>query len=378
MRSRLIAYHIDRITKGFIEGWICDANAPNVGVEYELFFGAQRVASGVADTFRADLRVAGYGEGNCAFRASLDPKIMASARGPLSLVVGDTVLQIADEITAKELFAPKVLGEVDSVTTRSIGGWMLDEADPDNGSLVELWVDGHRCAQATAEQVLADGTATRKWGFVLDVELLNLHRTTGVAEIRVGETVIGSISLPLRQFDGSIDYIGEDGVYGWVRDRADPTGRLTVVIRSLDEEGREYAAMSNLYNDMLRGRFNFVFHRPSDVPAGRYQVALREGGSPFEDVVIQFFKPAPNDVDLCADLICAAAGAEERLLRFNRSRPGAAGLGIDDVGSSGPPIDDREPLEADLRSTRRGKRQVGNGVNARPVTRRRVRPEGRA
>jgi len=314
MSKQRMAYHIDRMNRRIIEGWICNLDNPNVSVQFQLFLGEQQIASGKAQSYREDLQAAGYGNGTCAFREALDPTLLGLLRGPLRLVIGDEVIVVADEAAVDSYLGSDVVGAIEWATPTHLAGWAFDRADPQGSLIVELGIDGSICAQTLADKpresaVDEDGVG-HDCGFLLDAQHLDLHRRSGIAEVIAAGIVIHTMTLPIRELGGSIDVISEMYIKGWVCNTMDPSEKMSVTVVSLDGH-REYPAIYGLYNTMLRGSqygdgyINFVFQRGPEVPPGLYKVVVKEGKAPFDDVIVEFVRPAPLQPVVFADLIAS-------------------------------------------------------------------------
>jgi hypothetical protein len=65
--------HLDRCDKDGLAGWVMDADDPAKSRHLHIWYGAELLGSCVADCFRADLAVAGVGQGRCAFAFTAPP-----------------------------------------------------------------------------------------------------------------------------------------------------------------------------------------------------------------------------------------------------------------------------------------------------------------
>jgi GT2 family glycosyltransferase/glycosyltransferase involved in cell wall biosynthesis len=81
---------IDQIVPGRISGWAWDPQQPKRRVLLDLLAGDTRLAQGVADQFRADLRTAGIGDGQHAFLIRLSEDLLAAGPNILDLRCTDT------------------------------------------------------------------------------------------------------------------------------------------------------------------------------------------------------------------------------------------------------------------------------------------------
>jgi hypothetical protein len=103
----LIDGSLDRCDGEIIEGWITLVNHPEIKISLEVLLGAQVIGRLVADQFRADLKEAGIGDGNCAFRFEVPAFIPKSeAQGLVVRLQGAPIYLKPPATAEKQAAAP--------------------------------------------------------------------------------------------------------------------------------------------------------------------------------------------------------------------------------------------------------------------------------
>ncbi len=77
---------LDAVDDGFVYGWAFDSSRPLERVQVEVLVDGERVASGVAEGYRADLDRLKKGDGCCAFRFELPYNVLEGAARNLRVV----------------------------------------------------------------------------------------------------------------------------------------------------------------------------------------------------------------------------------------------------------------------------------------------------
>lgn len=136
-----ITGNIDGLNNKTLTGWVVDQRDCDASVEFSVFLGDTNVGAGIADIYREDLKLAGYGSGKHGFQVTLDSrKFCGTAK----------VLVLVDKLSGKEIktnpysiegradFVAEVTGIVDRRIAAEISTVNATQSDLS----VEILVDG--------------------------------------------------------------------------------------------------------------------------------------------------------------------------------------------------------------------------------------------
>lgn len=88
--------HVEYISSDCVRGWACDRRHPNRSIEVEVLSNGIVVGRTLADTFRKDLQLSGFGDGRHGFELRLQSPlarpetVSARAKGSLRPLINDT------------------------------------------------------------------------------------------------------------------------------------------------------------------------------------------------------------------------------------------------------------------------------------------------
>ena len=247
-----------------IRGWVWDAADParRLTVEVVSALDGARLAAFKADDLREDLVGAGIGDGRYGFRVALDEvseDTEVMVREPTSgVVLGRGMLAGRPSKVSN-----RVRGSVKFLDQRIIRGWVWDAADPALRLTVEVVsaVDGQVLAEVSAEDLREDlvaaGIGDGRYGFRValdevseDTEVTVREPTSGVV---LGRGMLaGQPSKVSNRVRGSVKFLDQRTIRGWVWDAADPARRLTVeVVSAVDGQVLTEVSAEDLREDLV-------------------------------------------------------------------------------------------------------------------------------
>ncbi|MCF0075108.1 T9SS C-terminal target domain-containing protein, partial [Dyadobacter sp. CY261] len=222
-----------------ITGWAWDRNYPGSALTVEILDGSRVIGTTIADIAREDLRGAGKGTGQYGFRFAL----------PSTLMEDGVNHQVSVRIVATKYLldgSPKNLncgirGNVTLSSCNEIAGWIWDKNNPSTRQLVEL-IEGNNVLLAkladTFRQELKDqGVGDGYYGFSFPLPYNLRDGKPHQIKVRLNKTeyylrLSGSADINFTcsppGFSGSFEYADCNVVRGWVWDKLNPSGALTV------------------------------------------------------------------------------------------------------------------------------------------------------
>ncbi len=134
----MLTGHLDHVGADRVTGWARDDSDPARRIRLELFDGAQRIATFVADKLRTDLAKAGYGDGRYGFWIQLPPGLFAMPVHRMSVRYAETGAEIGG--------SPKLLYRQGGGIDAAFGTWVEDQieaavAAADRSDLLEPLLD---------------------------------------------------------------------------------------------------------------------------------------------------------------------------------------------------------------------------------------------
>lgn len=149
-----------------ITGWVYDERAPGKRVEVQLYIDGRFAESRQADFPRPDLVAAGFTRdeqhGFFFFMPPLEPgnhvasvySVQTSGGGKRRALqrLGNPVSFTVEEILAEPFYR----GWLDEANATSVRGWVINRAQMDERSKVQLFIDGHFVEERLADQPRPD------------------------------------------------------------------------------------------------------------------------------------------------------------------------------------------------------------------------------
>jgi hypothetical protein len=183
---------VDAIGPDTIYGWAQDIAAPEAASVVDAWGGGKLLARGLANHYRADLRLAGIGSGCHGFEILLP----SGYRGPVTIRHASTTLEHGEFMfPAQQKIAVAVRGFVDAVSPDTVYGWVQDIAAPEAALVVDLWSEGRLLARALANRYRPDlrraGLGSGCHGFEIPIP----PGTSGEVTIRHGATPLAQPEL---------------------------------------------------------------------------------------------------------------------------------------------------------------------------------------
>jgi cephalosporin hydroxylase len=138
---------VDGLTGNVLRGWARRLDVDSSALDVEVNLDGVRLGRGAATMFRADLAVAGKGDGHCAFAITLDPMPKAGTTVEVMAVGGDSAQPlIGSPFTIPERDLPHVSTRHADILPLPIGltrlQGSLDQCGPDRIHGWARWLDG--------------------------------------------------------------------------------------------------------------------------------------------------------------------------------------------------------------------------------------------
>jgi hypothetical protein len=190
------------VIDGQAEGWAYDPSRPDARLTVEIRVDGALVAVGVANQFREDLALAGYGDGTYHFKIPLPRELQDGQQHHLAAVETSTnreldnsplpfaapVAEPPTEATSAEsptasveqrIEPPPRIGHFDAVINGQAEGWAYDPGHPDARLTVEVRCDGNIVGRGAADHFRDDlaaagfGDGTYHFRIPISYELLD-------------------------------------------------------------------------------------------------------------------------------------------------------------------------------------------------------------
>lgn len=144
-----IGSHVDGIVHGMLEGWAWNRNAAVVPLPLELWIDGKLEYAAVADLFRLDLKEAGIGQGDHAFRIELPPRLQDGKPHDIEIREALTGSLLTNgKLTFQADKAPRA--HIDSIHGLAIAGWLAREYSAAFGDEITVWEHGEIVAKGRA------------------------------------------------------------------------------------------------------------------------------------------------------------------------------------------------------------------------------------
>jgi len=306
---------VDELSTRHVAGWVRNRFRPETQLAVEAVLtgpnGEQKLAEAIADAFHAGLAAGATDDGYHGFYLRFAPPLNEAQLGDILIRVPAEDFVLPRSVFATPEHAPpgpstveppapaeekRFLGYIDDLSLSHVAGWIFDVADP--GCRVEfeavslLGSETRIIARGRADlfypPLAAGDFGDAKFGFAVDFSTeLTIEERDSLVIRPAGH----EFSLPRApKFQGGVDERSCHHAVGWVRNRFDPTARVSVEAILPTEAGDCIVAQgkANSFNAALAsqsigdGRYGFslLFTRPL-TEAERDTVAIRPvGGDP--------------------------------------------------------------------------------------------------
>ena len=192
---------LDRCDHELIEGWVMLTDSPEKKLSLEALLGDQVIGRFLADQFRADLRDAGLGDGECAFRFEMPVFVSQSEISALAVRLEGAPIYLKSPTTEDGSTSP-----VARETVSRFGGLWIDRHD---------WLD--RLASKHRNGTISDTLSQRIFRFVRDGYLViekavpakTVDRTNRDIE-RLWQTPPEGLLIETFEPEGQMRYIAPD------------------------------------------------------------------------------------------------------------------------------------------------------------------------
>lgn len=161
---------VEGVVDGRLTGWAFDPNSPFERVVVSMLDPDRGRVTAVADRYRADLHLAGYGDGHVGFAIPLRGGTPAGiVAGPDDERLPDSPIEPASTADVPELRVGTVVLRLDPphLSGRRVSGWAVDSRDPFRPLRLGLAAQGRMLNETRASRFRPD-RAGAFCGFVLD------------------------------------------------------------------------------------------------------------------------------------------------------------------------------------------------------------------
>ncbi len=224
-----------------LAGWAWNPAQPDTPISVDLYAGATRVATVLANTYRADLKQAGVGNGNHSFFYPTPAALMTGTAQTVTLKVGGTATVVGTRSVTCQ--TPVLGGFFDSIDCNQLAGWAWDRNQPNAPIAVDIYDGTTLIATVLAgnfrQDLLNAGYGNGYHGFTLPNPPALKTGTSHTVTVQAGgtSTVITAygnpsrvVSCPAPAFGGFFDSADCDQLVGWAWDANQPNAAISVDI----------------------------------------------------------------------------------------------------------------------------------------------------
>jgi glycosyltransferase involved in cell wall biosynthesis len=204
--QRALEGKIDKATWTIIEGWVWSPTIPKERIRLELVEGEAQLAMSVADNYRADLVLAGIGDGRHAFGIVLKPGLLSEERHVLNLRCADTGVVMPGSPIILEPPADTrhaaIVGAIDQITDMEATGWIFVRNEPSRRCVVVLKEGRSVLTRTMASRfrgdLLSGGIGDGCYAFTLEMPRVLLDGNAHLIEIVEESTGFTLTKEPVR------------------------------------------------------------------------------------------------------------------------------------------------------------------------------------
>lgn len=267
--------YLDVLRPEGAHGWVWYPTEPHQRLKVEAVVDDHVIATGVADSYREDLRAAGKGDGAHAFYLTFDPPLPEEAEVPTIRIKGSPSQTIPGSaqwsrttiVPKRPVLKPKLELYIDKLDTEGAAGWAWNAAEPGATVRVDAVQRGRIIFSVLAEtnrpDLIKAGKGTGRYGFSMKFTGLDLGGNP--PELRVDQSTdipfANIATVPEAPIEGHIDYLDRAKAQGWVWRSSHPDAPLTVEAR-LGGRVVGRAVAEDMREDLLKwgkgtGRYGF-------------------------------------------------------------------------------------------------------------------------
>lgn len=170
--------NLDNVIDNHVEGWVFQRNVPQSTMMVSLFIDGAFVTNALSDEYREDLKHAGIGDGEHAFRIPIPERYLDGTEHEIDIRVGERqlhnsplrfVLSRFDGIVptpalpqskikkqTKPASVPAYAGNLDLAEYPEIRGWAWNENEPDKVLSVDIFINGQKVDKVLADEFRTD------------------------------------------------------------------------------------------------------------------------------------------------------------------------------------------------------------------------------
>jgi len=280
----------DAIDCNQLAGWAWDPTRPNTPINVDVYDGSTKIATFLANAFRADVRATGAGNGDHAFFIPTPAALKTGAAHGVTVKIGGTATVLGTRSVT--CAAPSFVGFFDSANCNQLAGWAADgsqlnspiDVDVDDGSTLIATV----LANVFRQDLLNAGLGNGVHGYVIPTPAALKTGTTHTVTIKAGgtATVVGgarTLSCPAPSFIGYLDSADCTQLVGWAWDGTQPNSPISVDVY----DGTSFIAsvLANTFRQDLKnagfgnGSHGFVYTSPAFYTGGSHTITIRYGGT---------------------------------------------------------------------------------------------------
>jgi hypothetical protein len=279
-----------------IVGWVWDKSYPDMALTVELYEGSTVYGTALANTYRENVKNAGYGTGNYGFVMPMPASLKDGKPHQLSVRVKGANYVLGSSPRAVNCSINQYQGIMTSPDCNQITGWVWDKNFPNSAVTVEVFegttVYGTALANLYLENVKNAGYGTGNYGFSIPTPAALKDGLPHQLSVRVkgSSYVLGdsprALTCAVNQFYGNFDIADCNQIIGWVWDKNFPNAAMTVEIY---EGSTVYGTvLANLYRENVKnagygtGNYGFNIPMPAALKDGMpHQLSIRVKGASY-------------------------------------------------------------------------------------------------
>ncbi len=220
---------------GQLAGWAWDATQPAIPQSVDVYDGATRIATVLANAYRADLKAAGVGGGAHGFTLPTPAALKTGAAHTVQVLLTATGASLGSRSVT--CAAPTFGGSLDIADCTQLAGWAWDANQPNAAQNVDVYDGATKVATVYAnifrQDLLNAHIGNGVHGFALPAPPALKTGGAHTVSLKVGGTAIAigtakSVTCTAANLGGSLDQAACNTVLGWAWDANQPNTAINV------------------------------------------------------------------------------------------------------------------------------------------------------